>query len=216
MKSKQHQKLEDRRHYVEYWDGSSSVGVRAEAVDSATADVVIFMERFPQTLWKSLCSNDGKENLKQIERELNLVTTFMKSRGFLHFDAHFHNILAGNRHVYFADFGLAISQEFNLSLEEEAFFQKHSDYDRCYVVAELARRVISSTLGKEKSEVVLDTYFSNEKMTVMLPSTVASIGRRYRPIAILMDKFFRSLREGSKSTPYPEAELTREWNKAVN
>lgn len=207
------EELEDRQRYVEYWDGSSAVGKRSEAAETASADVVVFMESLPQTLDKWLNVEGGKENLPRIERELNLVAAFMKSRGFLHFDAHFHNILAHNGHVYFADFGLAMSRRFDLSPDERAFLEKHIDYDRYYVVAELAQRSIVSTLKDEERESALDTYLSPERMTIALPSTVESIAQRYRPIAVLMGNFFRGLREHSKSTPYPEAGLAHEWTK---
>lgn len=211
-KSPTSEQLEERQRYVEYWDGSAAVGRRSEAADTAPADVVVFMESLPQTLDKWL-SVEGRENLPKIERELNLVAAFMKSRGFLHFDAHFHNILASNSHVYFADFGLAMSRRFDLSPEERAFLEKHIDYDRYYVVAELAQRAIATTLGDKEGEVALDTYLSPEKMTIVLPPAVESIAQRYRPIAVLMGNLFRGLREHSKSTPYPEAELSREWTR---
>ena len=211
------EQLEDRHGAVEYWDGSSAVGLRLEAADKASADVVVFMEHLPQTLNKWLRVEGSKGNLTdpaitKIERELNMVAAFMKSRGFLHFDAHFHNILASNNHVYFADFGLAMSQKFDLLPEERAFFEKHIDYDRYYVVSELAKNAIAATVH-DGSEVLLDTYLSTKKMTMALPPAVASIAQRYRPIAVLMDKFFQGLRKESKSTPYPKIELEREWTK---
>lgn len=137
----------------------------------------------------------------------------MKSRGFLHFDAHFDNILANNNHIYFADFGLATSRRFDLSPEERAFLEKHIDYDRYYVVAELAQRAIVTTLREDEREGALNAYLSPEKMTIMLSSAIDSIAQRYRPIAVLMSNFFRGLREHSKSTPYPESELAQEWTK---
>ncbi|MBA3603628.1 MAG: hypothetical protein H0W50_08305 [Parachlamydiaceae bacterium] len=141
--------------------------------------------------------------MAKLERELNLVTGFMKSRGFLQFDAHFHNILASNNRVYFADFGLAMSHKFDFSPEEQDFFEKHSDYDRYYLAAELVRNGIAATV-REDSDVFLDAYLSAEKMTSILPSAVASIAERYRPIAVLMDKFLQGLLKESKSTPYPK------------
>lgn len=209
------EQLAEREEYVKYWEGSSGVRKRAEAVDSASANVVVFMEYFPEILDKCLHVKGDNKNLCQIERELNLTIAFMKSRGFLHFDAHFHNILANNNHVYFADFGLSISREFDLAPEERAFFEKHIDYDRYYVAAELANRSIVATLGEKESESVLDDYVAPENKITYFhgPSDVASITQRYRPIAVLMGNLFQGLREQSKSTPYPEAELTREWSK---
>ncbi len=208
------EELKGKQGYIEYWDGSSAVGRRSEAADTASADVVVFMESFSQTLdkWLSIEGDKGGDFLK-VERELNLVAAFMKSRGFLHFDAHFDNVLANNNHIYFADFGLATSRRFDLSPEERAFLEKHIDYDRYYVVAELAQRAIVTTLREDEREGALNAYLSPEKMTIMLSSAIDSIAQRYRPIAVLMSNFFRGLREHSKSTPYPESELAQEWTK---
>lgn len=123
--------------------------------------------------------------------------------------------MATDNHVYFADFGLAMSRRFDLLPEENAFFEKHSDYDRYYVITELAKNAIAAVVHEEDA-ILLDTYLSTKKMTIALPPAVASIAQRYRPIAVLMDKFFQGLRRESKSTPYPKIELEREWNKLQN
>ncbi|MBA3603627.1 MAG: hypothetical protein H0W50_08300 [Parachlamydiaceae bacterium] len=41
------EQLEERQRYVDYWDGSTAVGKRAQAANSASADVVVFMENLP-------------------------------------------------------------------------------------------------------------------------------------------------------------------------
>lgn len=208
--------LEMRQQYVKYWDGSEAVGVRAEAMDTASSDIVIFMENLPETMdaWLRIQGENGNltpSTMNQLEHELNMVAAFMKARGFLHFDAHLHNILAHNNHVYFADFGLAMNQKFDLSPKERVFFEQHRDYDRYYVVAELFKGAIIAALGDQESEEVLDKYLADGIIERPLPIAVASIAQRYGPIAILMEKFFHDLRETSKSTPYPATELSREW-----
>ena len=208
--------LEERQRYVEYWDGSEAVGVRAEAMNTASSDIVIFMENLPQTMnaWLRIQGENGNltpSTMNQLEHELNMVVAFMKARGFLHFDAHFHNILAHNNHVYFADFGLAMNQKFDLSPKERVFFEQHRDYDRYYVIAELFKSAIIAALGDQGSEEVLDKYLADGIIERPLPIAVALIAQRYGPIAILMEKFFHSLRETSKNTPYPATELSREW-----
>lgn len=42
----------------------------------------------------------------------------MNTRGLLHFDAHFENILTDGQRLFFADYGLAISSRFELSRDE--------------------------------------------------------------------------------------------------
>ncbi len=213
------EKLEDRRLHVQNWNGSESVRMQAEAADTASADIVVFMEHIPKMLFESLYNEENRGNLSLIEKELNTVVGFMKSRGFLHFDGHFANILTNNNHVYFADFGLAMHQDFDFSPEERAFFNKHRDYDRFYVAAELAKVAVAPYFqgptpyfqGTE-SEELWNNYYSTEKIIITLPTDVASIAKKYRSIAILMETFLADLRK-SKSTPYPEVELAREWAK---
>ena len=117
--------LEEREEIdsmVQYWDQSKAVKEKFMAARQAQADIVVVMESLPQTLNTWMKSPENLSKLKQLECELNLVIAFMQSKGFLHLDAHFHNILSNNNHPYFADFGLALSKEFELSSQEKAFF----------------------------------------------------------------------------------------------
>lgn len=210
--------VQARNRYIEYWDGASTVGVRGDAVATASADVVVFMEYIPQTLAKWLSVENGSDHLTEpamarVEQELHRVIAFMKLQGFLHFDAHCHNIQANNNHIYFADFGLAMSQEFDLSPEEKDFFEKHRDYDRYYAVNALFWATVSGALGEEEGDVVLDSYRSTGKIVVALPPAITSIVQRYLPIAAIMGDFLHGLQKRSKSTPFPEEALAREWNK---
>ncbi len=209
---------EERRRDVEYWDGSVAVGQRLAAADTASADVIVFMEHLSQTLhkWVRITSSEGsltERVITKLERELTMVAAFMKSRGFLHFDAHFHNLMASNNHVYFADFGLATSRRFDLSAQERAFFEQHRDYDCYYIVAELAKRMIATATVPEEQQALLDTYLSTRHVITRLPPAVASIAQRYRSIASLMNTFFQRLRTRSKGTPYPTDALEHEWAK---
>lgn len=151
-------------------------------------------------------------NMASVEYELFKVAAFMKSQGFLHFDAHCHNVLSNNNHIYFADFGLAISQGFELSSEEIDFFEKHVDYDRYYVASALARGAIDATLGEGKCELMLNTYRSTGKIETALPPAITPIVQKYLPVADVMDDFFRRLQKQSKSTPFPEDALARAWD----
>lgn len=212
------EELENRRDHVEYWNGSSAIGMRAESIATASADVVVVMERLPQALHEWLRASDGKKNLTEqkitrLEREMNLVVAFMRSRGFLHFDAHPGNILSSDSHIYFADFGLATSREFDLSPQEETFFQKHSHYDRYCAVWGLVLSTITATLGDEAGEAAWNTYLETGEIAAAVPTSVASIAERYRPVVVIINRFIRDLRKVSKSTPYPATELALEWAK---
>jgi len=204
---------EERNELVVYWDGSEAVGKRLAAMDAATAEVVVCMEQLSESLHSALAFGKNGD-LTQLEKELLLVTAFMQAKGFLHFDAHFHNLLTNGKHVYFADFGLAISKEFELNTEERAFIDKHRDYDRMYVASELACAALKMSVEPSELEEAADQYFSQEPLSCTLPSPQDGIAQRYRNLARLKENFMRDLRE-KKSTPYPVSLISAELKKAL-
>ncbi len=79
--------VQDREDDIADWEGSSAIGSRHAAADTAEAEVVVFMENLPQILdrWLSIEASKGNlttSTVARLERELNAVTAFMKSRGF--------------------------------------------------------------------------------------------------------------------------------------
>ncbi len=159
-------------------------------------------------------SNAIDTAIEMVESKLLETTFFMNANGMLHFDAHFHNILTDGQQIYFSDFGLTTSLQFALSNEELQFFQHHQNYDRCYVATALTNWIISRCFGKEQSEEVLKEY-ANGNTPLLLPEALtpylSSVVRRYAPLALRMNTFFKMLRDKSKQTPYPEEELENLW-----
>lgn len=118
---------------VAAWGGNPQIRARLEAMDAATKSVVLFLERFPQDLRSLLL--DGAPDW--VEPALIDVTAFLASKGFVHFDAHFQNIVTDGKALYVTDFGQALSSDFTLSAEEKAFLERHLQFDRTYVQAKL-------------------------------------------------------------------------------
>lgn len=209
--------LEDRRYHVAYWNSQNAVGEREKAVDEASADVVVFMEKFPETLHAHIGemakSNALSERvLAKLELELTLVTNFMKSHGFVHFDTHFGNILTSGDHVYFADFGLAVSRRFDLSPEERAFFEEHINYDSYQVIKELVDHVIRPIPADKEGRAAWNSYLSTGRTNVS--PAVDSLAERYRPIVLLFAKHIKNIvHDYSKRAQLPEPELTHHWTK---
>jgi hypothetical protein len=87
-----------------------------------------------------------------VERELGAGPSFMNSRGLLHFDAHFENILTDGRRLYFTDYGLAISSQFELSQDEAGFFGRHQAYDRRYTATYLVNWLVTALYGYQKQD----------------------------------------------------------------
>lgn len=111
---------------VAHWEGSPAVRRRLEAIGRSSSSLVLFLEYLPHTLAGWLDdrreaaapeSGDGSP-YPWVEEALARGTAFMSSRGLIHFDAHFANILTDGRRLYFADFGLALSSRFDLSADE--------------------------------------------------------------------------------------------------
>ncbi|MFI6154548.1 protein kinase family protein [Kitasatospora sp. NPDC051170] len=187
---------------VAHWGGSPAVRTRLEAIGRATHSVVLFLEYVPGTLGSWLHEH-GAAALPWVEEELARGTAFLRSRGLVHFDAHFHNLLTDGRRVHFADYGLALSSTFELDASEREFFALHRDYDRHYVLSHLLR---DNLLAGTDADAFLSDWTTGHRPEGLAPEAAAAIDRHART-ALLMGGFHRRLLRGSRSTPYPAAEL---------
>ena len=208
--------LQEVEQGVTLW-GTERVRARLEENIKASAEIVLFLEYIPANLhqWLSEEIAKGEEAAESacimVDRNLYAVTSFMNARGFLHFDAHFMNILTDGQQLYFADFGLAISEQFELSEAEAVFFKQHVNYDQCYTKAYFVEWLLTTLLGAEnwftgKENSVLHEYATG-KGKALLPA-IDKIIRRDAPIALVMQAFFLQLKK-SKLTSYPHDELER-------
>ncbi|WP_280489849.1 hypothetical protein, partial [Nocardia carnea] len=140
--------LADLDRAVAYWDGRPQVRHRIEALRDSSASIALFLEYIPQNLheWLNDRIEAGGEATGRacvmVERELGAGIAFMNSRGLLHLDAHFENILTDGRHLYFADYGLALSSGFDLSPAQAAFFDRNQSYDRGGAPADRGDRLV--------------------------------------------------------------------------
>jgi hypothetical protein len=207
--------LSDVERAVAHWGGAPGVRERIVARGRSTASVVLFLECIPRTLheWLGEQTAAGAGAADRacalVERELAAGIAFMNSRGLLHFDAHFQNILTDGHRLYFADFGLALSSRFDLAPQERAFFDRHRDYDRCYSLSHLVNWLLKDLydLDREEREVRTRAYAQGERPTG-IPDGAAAVIARYAPLATVTADFFRLL-ETESSTPYPVEELGR-------
>jgi serine/threonine protein kinase len=200
---------------VKYWNNSLAIHDRLKASLYASANIVLFLEYFPQNLYqwfgKQIAHGGSamEAAARMIEAQLTQTIAFMKAQNFLHFDAHFYNILTEGNHLYFSDFGLAISSEFDLSQEEQAFFDGHCDYDNYSAFTNLLHCFVTQYAEKDNWIESLRK-FMNENIYKLSPQ-MASVIKRYAPIAVLMDKFYRELQR-DKTTLYPAKELKIAWD----
>ncbi len=203
---------------VAHWEGSPAVRGRLEAIGQSSCSLVVFLEHVPHTLaeWLSdyrnpAVSEDGDSlPFRWVEEALMRGTAFMSSRGLVHFDAHFANILTDGRQLYFADFGLALSSRFDLSADESTFLSDHLAYDHCYTASHLLQyHLLDGVRGDTEREAFLHDWIAGRRPGDIPPEITAIIDRHARP-TVVVDSFFRRLLTESKQTPFPAAEIKRQ------
>ncbi|MFE6055285.1 protein kinase family protein [Kitasatospora sp. NPDC056446] len=210
---------------VAHWEGSRAVRERLEAIGRSSRSLVLFLEHVPQTLGGWL--HEQREQREQHEQREHAAPTgtgspypwaedsltrgaaFMSSRGLVHFDAHFRNILTDGRLIYFADFGLALSSRFELSTEEEQFLADHLRYDHHYTASHLIHHHLVDRLrGDRETDVFLQEWIAGRRPDGV-PPEIAAIIERHAGAAAVLDRFHRRLLSESKRTPFPGPELDR-------
>ncbi|MFF2008303.1 protein kinase family protein [Streptomyces sp. NPDC058195] len=195
---------------VAHWEGSPAVRERLEAIGRSRASVVVFLEHLPQTLaaWLADRQKDPSHGgygprYGWAEEAVMRTAAFMRSRGLIHFDAHFDNILTDGRSVRFADFGLALSTEFALSRAESVFLASHRSYDGDYLANHLLRHHLPAALrGGLGHEAFLRRWIAGDRPESIAPE-IAAVIDRHACRAVVVDGFQRRLIHESKRTPYP-------------
>ncbi|GAB2442032.1 hypothetical protein GCM10027262_53940 [Nocardia tengchongensis] len=211
------EELADIDRAVAYWDGRPQVRHRIEALRDSSASIALFLEYIPQTLheWLNVQIEAGDEAADRacamVERELAAGTAFMNSRGLLHLDAHFWNILTDGRRLYFGDYGLSLSSAFDISPEEAVFFDRNQSYDRGFTATYLVNWLLTALYGLEGRETRAAKVraIAEGKPPEGIPEGAAAVLTRHAPVAAAMSAFMRAFQQASRSTPYPDGEICR-------
>ncbi len=206
---------------VEYWEGASSVRLRLKEVEQSTAHVVLFLEHIPQNLleWLNMQLAIGEEAISSacamLERSLSTEVSFMNSNGLLHLDAHSKNILTDGQRLYFADFGLAVSPRFELSDDEADFVKLNRLHDSSHTIAQFVNWLVTALGGATISSIEERNEFvrrcANGDQISFEPPAASVIIKRYAPVAVIFNDFYRELYLGRSNTPFPSAELEQAW-----
>ncbi|MFC8385980.1 protein kinase family protein [Nocardia sp. NPDC057272] len=211
--------LADIDRAVAYWDGRPQIRHRIEAIRDSSATIALFLEYIPQTLheWLNAQIEAGDEATDRacamVERELAAATAFMNSRGLLHLDAHFQNILTDGRRLYFADYGLALYSGFDLSPQEAAFFDRNQSYDCGFTATYLVNWLLTALYGfrrddrAERAEMV--RAIAAGAPPEGIPEGAAAVLTRQAPVAATMSAFMLAFQQTSRSTLYPDDEIRR-------
>ena len=133
----------------------SAIRERLIAIRASTSYIAIFSEHFPQTLadWlvEKLQSDlpSASAAISFTEQKAREAFDFMRSANFVHFDAHLSNILTDGVRLYFADFGLAMHDSFDLTQNERRFLTNHPEYDTARFASSLVHTICRAMPGEE-------------------------------------------------------------------
>jgi hypothetical protein len=222
--------LDRHREYVESWGNSANAGNYVLDRAIANYELVLFLEYVPHTLETWLRENPN--TLKQSLHEIRTTIDFLRTKGIIHFDAHFRNILTDGDRIYLTDFGLVLDKSFALTKEEVSFFEQNTFYDYGEVLRNLAHliRPIYDSCSENDKHKIMEKYCIKEGLkpyqlgSILLDNIkqiqadgdmnldefyVVSIVK-YRSIITLMHNFFADMwGNQQKDTKLPHAELQR-------
>ncbi|MDZ8221734.1 MULTISPECIES: hypothetical protein [unclassified Nostoc] len=214
--------------YVEYWGNSANAGNYVLDRANANYELLLFLEYIPHVLETWLLLNPNK--LQKSLDDLRTTINFLRTKGIIHFDAHFRNILTDGKQIYLTDFGLVLDKSFTLTTDEEFFFKQNTFYDYGEVLRNLGHLIRSSydLCSKNDKRKIMEKYGIKEGLkpyelrSILLDNIeqihadgvmkldefyVASIVK-YRSIIALMQDFFSDMWENNnKDTKLPHAEL---------
>ncbi|MBW4685143.1 MAG: hypothetical protein KME40_08585 [Komarekiella atlantica HA4396-MV6] len=216
------------KSYVEYWGNSANAGNYALDRAIANYELVLFLEYIPDVLETWL-----RKNPNQLQKPLDDLRTtidFLRTKGIIHFDAHFCNILTDGEQIYLTDFGLVLDKSFTLTKGEESFFEQHIFYDYGEVLRNFGHLVQSSydSCSENNKRRIIEKYGIKEGLqpyklrSILLDNIkqihadkdmklddfyVASIVK-YRSIIALMQDFFSDMwGNNNKDTKLDHAKL---------
>jgi serine/threonine protein kinase len=189
---------------------------------------VLCLEYIPQVLETWLWENPNQ--LQKPLDDLRTTIDFLRSKGIIHFDAHFQNVLTDGEQIYLTDFGLVLDKSFALTPAEESFFEQHIVYDYGEMLRNLGTliRPFYDACSKNEQRRLMEKYGIKDDLqrhevgSILLDKIeqiyadgdleldafyVASIVK-YRRIIALMHDFFSSMYSNhQKDTIFPHATL---------
>ncbi|MBW4610328.1 MAG: hypothetical protein KME22_24735 [Hassallia sp. WJT32-NPBG1] len=210
--------IERLKSYMEYWGNSENAGNYVLDKAIANYELVLFLEHIPHVLKTWLQENPNK--LQQPLEDLRTTIDFLRNKGIIHFDTHFHNVLTDGEQTYLTDFGLALDKSFALTKDEASFFEQHIFYDYGEVLRNLGHLIRPSydSCSEQDKRRIMEKYGIKEGLqpyelgSILLDNIeqihadgdmkldefyVASIVK-YRSIIALMQGFFSEMWENNK------------------
>ncbi|NJR15509.1 MAG: hypothetical protein HC785_07240 [Calothrix sp. CSU_2_0] len=214
--------------FVEYWGNSVNVGNYMLDRANANHELVLFLEYIPDVLETWLWQNPSK--LQKSLHELYATINFLRTKGIIHFDAHFRNILTDGEQIYLTDFGLALDKGFTLTKHEECFFKENTFYDYGEILRNLGHLIRASydSSSENHKRKMVEKYgikagLKNYQLGNILLDNIEQIYTdrdinldefyvtsivKYRSIIMLMRNFFIEIwKNNQKDTKFPHGKL---------
>lgn len=121
--------------YVTYWDNDPAIRRFIEEREASTYSITMFIEYIPHVLQEWLPLN--QDAIRWVIDQALEITAFLRSSGVAHLDAHPANILTDGQRLFFADFGLFLTEGFDLTYAERSFLTEHRYFDIGEFIASL-------------------------------------------------------------------------------
>lgn len=188
--------------YVHYWRDSESIGRYLRAKNVATQElwIVLADAGAPAYLWMA----NNPERIDEVLSQVFDAIGELRARHFVHFDAHLGNIVTDGSSSTLVDFGLAMSDSFDLNSEERSFLDAHRHYDYGCVLVHLGA-VLAIALGEESTLETLRTYVDDLRaLEGRCPSGLLGAIDRYRKPILYMSHFFEGIRQPHKTSIYED------------
>jgi hypothetical protein len=207
---------------VRCWGGSPGVRDRLGALARASAGLVLFQEYVPHSLDNWLATVPLADTgavvtaCALIESSLRTDVPAMNDAGLMHFDAHFGNVLTDGHRLFYTDFGLATSPDFDLSPAELVFLRRHRSHDSGYAAMRLVNWIVTNVCGihapADGGPAGRNSYIracADGADPAGAPAELAAMIRRYAPVAAAMNDFYWDLFVGDRATPFPQVRVER-------
>lgn len=207
---------QELKELLSYWKNLPEVMRRSEGLAQSNAAIYLFLEAIPHNLTSWLNSQTTSEDsiasaCAMVERNLRTEVSRFSQHEFVHFDAHAGNILTDGERLYFADFGLALSNRFQLDEDERSFFEQHKLYDSAQSLAQLVNWLATTYGGAGKRSVsernkLLQEVSAGQQVSFASPAAFAVV-QRYATLVTLFNDFYGRLFRGDIETRFPSDEI---------
>ncbi|MDZ8109895.1 MAG: hypothetical protein RM338_30315 [Nostoc sp. DedQUE12a] len=220
--------MEEHKSFVEYWGNSANIGNYLLDRANANYELVLFIEYIPHILKTWLWENP--KLLQKPLDDLRMTIAFLRKKGIIHFDAHFHNILTDGEQIYLTDFGLVLDKSFALTKDEESFFEQNTFYDYGEVLWSLSYLIRSSydLCPENDKRRMMEKYgiqesFQHRELLPILLNNIEQIHShgvmklddfyvasivKYRSIIALMHNFYSEMQvNNNKNTKFDSTKL---------